>query len=42
MLMRHERSVRGCPKAQEWRAHLGYLRDLQRIGRVNLAVYLDA
>ena len=37
-----ERLVRGCPKDQEWRAHLGYLRDLQRIGRGILTEGLDA
>jgi hypothetical protein len=37
-----ERLVRGCPTEQEWRAHLGYLRDLQRTGREVLAEHLDA
>jgi hypothetical protein len=37
-----ERLVRGSPTDQEWRAHLGYLRDLQRIGREVLAEHIDA
>ena len=36
-----ERLIRGCPTEQQWRAHLGYLRDLQRIGREVLAEPLD-
>jgi hypothetical protein len=37
-----ERLLNGCPTEQEWHAHLGYLRDLQRIGREVLAEHLDA
>jgi hypothetical protein len=38
-----DRSGRGGVRPnQKWRAHRGYRRDVQRIGRVNLAVYLDA
>jgi hypothetical protein len=37
-----ERLVRGCPTEQEWSTHLGYLQDLQRIGREVLAEHLDA
>jgi hypothetical protein len=32
-----ERLVHGRPTELEWRAHLGYLRDLQRLGREALA-----
>jgi hypothetical protein len=32
-----ERLVRGRPTEVQWRAHLGYFRDLQRIGRQTLA-----
>jgi hypothetical protein len=37
-----ERLIRGCSEEQEWRAHLGYLRDLQRVGREVLAEHIDA
>jgi hypothetical protein len=32
-----ERLVRGRPTEFQWRAHMNYLRDLQRIGREILA-----
>ena len=32
-----ERLVHECPSELEWRAHLSYLRDLQRVGREALA-----
>jgi hypothetical protein len=36
-----ERLVREQPNELQWRAHLSYLRDLQRLGRELLAQPLD-